>query len=197
MNFGDALKKARISAGLTQKQLCEMCGMADSAIRKYESGKIKPKIETTAKLAKALNVDIPYFYELSDFEHVDSIQSREYCAIDELALFVLDKELKLKYKGATVTPEVRKSLIEDGAPYFAKKFLISSELIKIDCEKVSKQVDFYASQFKDEYISDESLERLNAAFRKLSDEGQKIALERVEELAEIPKYQYKGAKSQQ
>lgn len=66
MNFGDALKKARISAGLTQKQLGEMCGMADSAIRKYESGKIKPKIETTAKLAKALNVDIPYFYELSD-----------------------------------------------------------------------------------------------------------------------------------
>lgn len=30
MNFGDALKKARISAGLTQKQLGEMCGMADS-----------------------------------------------------------------------------------------------------------------------------------------------------------------------
>ena len=54
MNFGDALKKARISAGLTQKQLGEMCGMADSAIRKYESGKIKPKIETQQNLPKLL-----------------------------------------------------------------------------------------------------------------------------------------------
>ena len=52
MNFGYALKQARLSAGLTQKQLGEKCGMADSAIRKYESGKIKPKIETLKKTCR-------------------------------------------------------------------------------------------------------------------------------------------------
>ena len=50
MTIGDTLKQARLNAGLTQKQLGEKCGMADSAIRKYESGKIKPKIETLKKL---------------------------------------------------------------------------------------------------------------------------------------------------
>ena len=46
MTIGEMLKKARIDAGLTQKQLAEKCEMADSAIRKYESGRIVPKIKT-------------------------------------------------------------------------------------------------------------------------------------------------------
>lgn len=72
MNFGYALKQARLSAGLTQKQLGEKCGMADSAIRKYESGKIKPKIETLKKLADALNISP---IELADFETATRIMA--------------------------------------------------------------------------------------------------------------------------
>ena len=40
MSIGQRIKDRRISLGMTQKQLGELCGMADSAIRKYESGKI-------------------------------------------------------------------------------------------------------------------------------------------------------------
>lgn len=70
MTIGDTLKQARLNAGLTQKQLGEKCGMADSAIRKYESGKIKPKIETLKKIAAALNVSV---IDLADFDTATEI----------------------------------------------------------------------------------------------------------------------------
>ena len=55
--LGQRIKAARIKAGLTQKQLGEQCGMADSAIRKYESGKVKPKLNNLMKLAAVLGYE--------------------------------------------------------------------------------------------------------------------------------------------
>lgn len=74
MTIGDTLKQARLNAGLTQKQLGEKCGMADSAIRKYESGKIKPKIETLKKIAAALNVSV---IDLADFDTATEILAED------------------------------------------------------------------------------------------------------------------------
>ena len=56
MKTGEALKKARTDAKMTQKELAEKCGMADSAIRKYESGKVTPKLDTIAKIARAMGL---------------------------------------------------------------------------------------------------------------------------------------------
>lgn len=56
MTTGELIRQARKNAGLTQKQLGERCGMADSAIRKYESGRITPKAETLKRIAAGLNV---------------------------------------------------------------------------------------------------------------------------------------------
>ena len=61
MPTGSKIKEIRIQKGLTQKQLGDMCGMADSAIRRYENGNANPKIETLQKIADALGVAI---YEL-------------------------------------------------------------------------------------------------------------------------------------
>lgn len=54
----DKIKKIRLEKGLTQKQLAEKCGMYESQIRKYETGKANPKIETLQKIADALEVPI-------------------------------------------------------------------------------------------------------------------------------------------
>lgn len=56
MSVGQRIKERRIQLSMTQKQLGELCGMADSAIRKYESGRIQPKFETLVRIAKALGV---------------------------------------------------------------------------------------------------------------------------------------------
>lgn len=53
---GDLIRKYRKQKGLTQKKLGDLCGIADSNIRKYETGRQKPKIETIEKIAEALDV---------------------------------------------------------------------------------------------------------------------------------------------
>ena len=53
---GDMIRKYRTEKGLTQKKLGELCGIADSNIRKYESGNQNPKIETLQKIADALDI---------------------------------------------------------------------------------------------------------------------------------------------
>lgn len=53
---GDRIRQFRKARGLTQKQLGELCGIADSNIRKYESGRQNPKLETLKKIADALGV---------------------------------------------------------------------------------------------------------------------------------------------
>ena len=58
MTTGEKIKYYRQLKGLTQKELGDLCGMADSAIRRYELGKANPKIETLGKIADALDIHI-------------------------------------------------------------------------------------------------------------------------------------------
>ena len=55
---GDMIRKYRTEKGLTQKKLGELCGIADSNIRKYKSGNQNPKIETLQKIADALDIPV-------------------------------------------------------------------------------------------------------------------------------------------
>ncbi len=57
MNTGERIKQARLSAGLTQKELAERVGVKFSAIHKYESGMVvNLKRETVSALARTLGV---------------------------------------------------------------------------------------------------------------------------------------------
>lgn len=56
MNIGEKIKEFRQKRGLSQKQLGELCGMADSAIRRYENGRAKPKLETLERIIEALDL---------------------------------------------------------------------------------------------------------------------------------------------
>lgn len=55
---GEKIKKYRLKRNLTQKQLAEKCGMYESQIRKYETGKANPKIQTLGKIASALELPV-------------------------------------------------------------------------------------------------------------------------------------------
>ena len=63
MTIGEKIRKFRLEKEMTQKELGEKCGLADSAIRRYELGGANPKFETIIKIAKALDID---FLELID-----------------------------------------------------------------------------------------------------------------------------------
>lgn len=121
--IGNRIKEIRKRKKLTQKEVAQRCGMADSAIRKYESGTITPKFETMDRIAEALEVP------------VTALMGYEYSGTD------------------------------------------------------SNGNDIYKPPFH--IIAPESpeLNRLINAMDRLNDEGQEVALQRVEELGEIPKYQ--------
>lgn len=53
---GERIRAERQAAGMTQKALGEACEIAEPTIRRYEAGKLNPKIETLEKIAGALNV---------------------------------------------------------------------------------------------------------------------------------------------
>lgn len=58
MTAGERIKLIRKEKGMTQKQVADRCGMADSAIRKYESGQVTPKQDTLQRIANALGVHL-------------------------------------------------------------------------------------------------------------------------------------------
>lgn len=63
MPTGAKIKEIRKRKGLTQKQLGDLCGIADANIRKYENGKQNPKMETLQKIADALGVPLLEFID--------------------------------------------------------------------------------------------------------------------------------------
>ena len=46
MTIGEKIKAKRLEKGLTQKRLGELSGIAEPTIRRYESGKLNPKLDT-------------------------------------------------------------------------------------------------------------------------------------------------------
>ena len=68
------IKKIRLEKGMTQKELGEKCGLADSAIRRYELGGANPKLETLKKIADALDVATISFI---DFDKLRELNRQE------------------------------------------------------------------------------------------------------------------------
>ena len=105
MAFCDRLKKARLSKGLTQKQLGAQIGIAGTTITGYEKGTSEPNMAVIQKLMEVLNVDANYLWqdEMGDgfktnvsYEELDHL--KKYRRLDthgkEIVDIVLDKELQ-------------------------------------------------------------------------------------------------------
>src|SRR5918912_1661090 len=54
-NFGQRLREARITAGLSQSELEEISGIPKARLSRYENGHVAPSIQTLERLAAALN----------------------------------------------------------------------------------------------------------------------------------------------
>lgn len=68
LTTGDKIRKFRQEQGLTQKQLAELTGMYESQIRKYETGKVFPKIQTLQKIATVFKIPVGELYADSTIE---------------------------------------------------------------------------------------------------------------------------------
>jgi len=57
-HISQLIKDARIRQGLTQKELGEQIGVSESAVARYESGKLNMSFDILFKIADAMNLDI-------------------------------------------------------------------------------------------------------------------------------------------
>lgn len=115
MTIGQNIRAARKKAGFTQKELAEKSGIATITLQQYERGVREPKLDTIAKIARAMGL---HACDLVDAGQWGQVQPGE-----------------------------------------------------------------------DSETSSEVESRLLYHFRNLNDNGQTVAVERVEELAKIPDYQ--------
>ena len=136
MTIGNRIREVRLKTKLTQKQLGDRSGIAEPTIRRYELGKLNPKIETLQKIADALGVDVNYLL------HGYTLSDRDEAFIN-----------RLKGEGET-SPAVIHETHEQQAQRDA----------------------------------------LNHAFDLLNKTGRDKAVERVQELAEVPKYRADSSK---
>lgn len=61
MEMGKLIRQARKNAGLTQRELGEKMGIEQSTVRRYETDRLNPKVETLRKIANACGVPLSYF----------------------------------------------------------------------------------------------------------------------------------------
>lgn len=61
-HIGENIKSVRLSQGLSQQAVADLCGFSNTILSQYENGKKTPNLVTTAKIAKALKVSIDRLY---------------------------------------------------------------------------------------------------------------------------------------
>lgn len=152
MTIGEKIRMIRKEKGLTQKQVGERCGMADSAVRKYESGAIHPKLETIFRIAAALEVEPIELLEI-DSPHVP--QTGFHLSSGKQPRIINEQNQKR----------------------------LASFINKLDPNTQITESGIVG------YFKPENKELLLGYFSKLNPDGQRVALDRVEELTEIPRYQ--------
>lgn len=205
MNLGENIRNHRRIAKLTQEQLAQKCGLATITIRQYENEKRQPRIETLEKIAKALDIPFSALYDIED-----PIQEAAFAMekFEALAL-QLDKDVE---DGFLLTKSGADSFIAICERYSEMKNFAESILKQIPDENFSETypIDIYTDDIEKLKINTQqimalikSIEQERALannllgdsrelvkhYNKLNAEGKAVAVQRVEELSEIPKYQ--------
>jgi len=195
VTIGERIKEFRLRAGLTQSELAEKLGIPYQSIGQWERGLRSPKYETLQKIAKALQIPA---YELID---------GGFGALDP----VLPSNMKgANLDGAKIDKNFLNSMLSalsflprDSAEYKRSKENIlsladSSDLL-LYAQAILQKIEgntFNGLYFLDLNYKENSKDKLLIYFDSLNEEGQQKAVERVEELTEIPKYQKKDAPEQ-
>lgn len=106
--IGDALRKARKDANMTQNDLAKKIGVQRSVISKYESGAIDPTFSQIQSIANALNIDLMLLLGC------DTPQSSTDAVIDIISQYqaILDVILEDKH-----VPNDIKQLIKESSPH--------------------------------------------------------------------------------
>ena len=187
MSVGDNIRYWRKFAGMTQKDLAQKTGLDRETIQKYETGKLEPSKKTLRNVAAALD-------ELPETLFDDDPWTPEQYALRDLATYIeILREIHLNQKDepAPITDKLKKTWGYHVIPSIAKRYAVSEDWLKsvVDSGR-------YGSAASDAFeVADalpKDIQRMIQIMDSMNLAGQRTAVERVEELAQLPQYQEKA-----
>lgn len=186
MTIGEHIRDQRLRQGLTQRELGERAGIAEPTIRRYELGKLNPKIETVEKIAKALGVPTIEFYD--DPYPVRSLELRKESALaDMFSVFITKLKLAAFYQNPPrpLNEEVEE-FVSATIPWYAKTYGISKNLLQMYAYD-------YLRERSIEYISFCSItptaKRILELLQSVNEEGQLVVEQCAKDVSKLQKYQ--------
>ena len=193
MKFNERLKMVRKENGLTQAELAERVGISINSVRLYESGKVTPKIGTMIKIADIFGMSI------NDFLSGDSYPEK---LIDE-RIFFAEREIvsrirrNIKFErynnpDCKIDNQRIKEWIFDLVPDISKKYALPEETLKNASDRLAwNATDIHLATDIDDLP--EHHRQVIDLMDTLNEVGQRVAVARIEELSQIPKYQKHAA----
>lgn len=174
MTTGERIKSARKRAGLTQKELGQKLGISASMIGQYETNIRTPKHGTILKLARALKIFPQELYDAGNWatSNIDFGTDVGYA-------FSILKCISDSDDPAYSTIQ---HLINNYFPNFDELY---NQLPDLTANILS------ASLFNVPRKIGNDGQKVISMLANLNDAGTAVALERIAELAEIPRYQHK------
>lgn len=170
MTVGEAIKAARVNAGMTQAMLAQKLHVTPQNISQYERNIKKPKYETLQKIADALGTPVFLLYGTNDFvkESVDFSETlaRMYDMLETIAK-------------SPDTLETTRKQIKETIPN-EKKFAWQITQFVFATLRTFDSLPTFAADDIGAIL--ELLGRLNS-------KGKKRALAQIQDLAKIPDYQ--------
>ena len=169
MTLSERLVSIRKKQGMTQQQVANGAGMPDASLRKYESGRLTPQLETLLRITASLGVSVTDMLEYSESEK--------------------RTVLKLEEKYRKIAGELRQ-MKEDMlcAAIGAVKDSSVNAMAKEQAKKLQARAEAIEAQEDGHKERTEKEELLLAEFARLNTEGQQIAIARIKELAQIDAY---------
>lgn len=118
--FGEKVKDARASLGLSQPKVAELTGVSVRSVAAYEKGEKMPRQGTLLKLAKALRVSVKFLADdecdnpLEDIEKDDCIEQarRRYGAAGARDAETLLNENAALFAGGELSQEQKDAFFE-------------------------------------------------------------------------------------
>lgn len=167
MAFADRLKAARKRTGITQLDVARKLGLLNAqSYAQYEQGTRRPKSDTLAKIAEALNIGYaytkngePYFYTFVDTTEPEDSEDNIFNRNQQLDAMNDDGISIRTFEGKE----------ENG-----RVFNFDTNSFERQTKKV---ID----------LTDEA--KLIDGYNNLNEQGKKEAIKRIEEMAYIPEYQ--------
>ena len=174
MSMGEQIRAMRQIRGLTQKELAERLGISAVGIAQWENGLRCPKIETLKRIADALEMPVGAFLPAVGIG--ESFGTRVRSARKKQKLTLEQLGLEMGISGSLVGRYERN--VENPKPDTIKRF---ADALGVDANWLEK------GEYGDNSLSGDE-QQLLRYFRTMSPEGQRVALERMDELSQHPKY---------